>query len=147
MKRTRSLFSWAWTLILLGCGGGSSMMTPPPPPPPAINGSFGLTAVDSATLNTIPIGGTIQSTPAGAVSATMRVDNTLCFDFFTPLTFSGNISPSGQLSMTSSAFQGQTLALTGMVSSDGKMITSGTFSMSGSCGNGIHGSLAGFQVP
>lgn len=132
-------------LGILGCG---SSMTPPMVggPPPTMSGSFGMTAV-STSSGTLVFGGPIQSTPTGSVTATMRVDKTACFDFFTPLTFTGNISSGGQLSMTSSPFQSQTVTVSGMVSSDGTTISGGTFSISGGCAAGVHGTLTGFQVP
>ena len=144
MKAALYLLSCALTLVVLGCGGSTTMTQPPPPP--AMSGSFGMTAVSTGP-ETFLIGGPIQSN-SGAVNGTVRVDSSTstCFDFFTPLTLSGTVSPTGQLSLTSSVYDLQTINITGTVSADGKTISGGTFNIIGGCAAGTHGTLSGFQV-
>ncbi len=148
MKTVMYLLASLLTLTLAGCGGGSTMITQPPPPTAGMNGNFGMTAV-STGADTFQIGGAIQTAPDRSVSGTVRVDSatSTCFDFFTPVTFSGTISSGGQFSLTSSVYSLQTISVTGMLSSDGKTITSGNFSIAGGCGAGIHGAITGFQLP
>src|SRR5690242_6465347 len=128
MKWLAYLGFWV-PILLIGCGGGSNM-PPVPPVPLTISGNFGMTAASTGP-DTFQIGGPIQSSPNGMVTGTVRVDSSTstCFDFFTPLTVSGTLSSQGSLSMTTSAYQLQTISLTGMVSSDGKTISGGTFSV------------------
>jgi hypothetical protein len=135
----------ALTLVVLGCGGSTTMMTPPPPP--AMSGSFGMAAVSTGP-DTFLIGGPIQSNAGGSVSGTVRVDSSTstCFDFFTPITLNGSISSTGQLSLTSSIYNLQTINIMGTLSADGKTISGGTFNITGGCAAGIHGTLSGFQV-
>lgn len=148
MKRLSYLLTSVLASTLFGCGGGSTMMTQPPPPPPGMNGNFGMAAVATGP-DSFQIGGLFQSTAGGMVSGTVRVDSatSTCFDFFAPLTFSGTMSSGGQFSLTSSVYDLQTITISGMLSSDGKTITSGSFSIAGGCGTGIHGSITGFQLP
>ena len=146
MKWLASLFSSVLLLLMISCGGGRNMVSSMSPSP-SMSGNFGMRAV-SVGMDTFLIGGPIQSSPNGSVSGTVRIDSATspCFDFFTPVTVSGMISSMGQLSLTSSAFQSQVINVTGMLSSDGKTISNGTFSITGGCAAGIHGSLSGFQV-
>lgn len=145
MKGALHLLSSALALVVLGCGGSTTMM--PPPPPPVMNGSFGMAAVSTGP-DTFLIGGPIQSNAGGTVSGTVRVDSSTstCFDFFTPLTLSGTVSSTGQLSLTSSVYNLQTINIMGTLSADGKTISGGTFNITGGCAAGIHGTLSGFQV-
>ena len=152
MKRFLYLSSLVLLLVVVGCGGSTIMggLPPSPTPTPAgsgMNGNFGMSAVSTGP-DIFSIGGAFQ-TANGSVTGTVRVDSSTskCFDFFTPLTFAGTISSDDHLSMTSSSFQSQTINVTGVLSSDGKSISGGTFLVIGGCGSGIHGTLSGFQVP
>lgn len=131
---------------MLGCGGGS---TPTQTMPPTMSGNFGFTATSQIGTNTFQFGGPIQSGAGGPVTGTMNVDSatSTCFDFFTALAFTGSLSPSGQLSLTSAPYVGQVFSLTGIVSSDGMTISSGSYSIAGGCASGDHGTLSGFHVP
>jgi len=117
-------------------------------PPPTTNGQFGMTAVSTGP-DTFLIGGPLQTNSSGSASGTFRIDSSTstCFDFFTPLAFNGTITSQGLLSLTSAVFQSQTITVSGTLSSDGKMLSGGTFSINGGCGTGIHGTLTGFQLP
>lgn len=135
----------AFLAITLGCGGSS---TPIQTKPPILSGNFGMTATSQAGPISFQLGGPLQSS-GGSVSGTINIDSSTstCFDFFTALTFTGTLSPTGQLSLTSSSYVGQVFNLTGTVSADGMTISSGTYSITGGCAGGDHGTLAGFQVP
>lgn len=61
------------------------------------------------------------------------------------LPVTGTISAGGVLSLTTSPVQNQTLQFAGTWSNGS--IVSGTYSVTGGCGNGDHGSITGFAVP
>jgi hypothetical protein len=134
--------------VMPGCGGGG-MTSIVQGNALMMNGNFGLTATSQAGPNIFQLGGPFQTSSGGSVTGTMNIDSSTstCFDFFTGLTFTGTLGSSGQLSLTSSAQAGQVVNLTGHVSSDGMTISSGTYSITGGCAGGDHGTFSGFQVP
>jgi hypothetical protein len=131
--------------MALGCGGSSTSANQPV----TMSGNFGFAATSQTGTNTFQLGGPVQSGAGNSVSGTMNVDASVstCFDFFTALTFTGTLSPSGQLSLTSSPYVGEVFNLTGTLSSDGMTIASGSYSITGGCAGGDHGTLSGFRVP
>ncbi|HKE30280.1 MAG TPA: hypothetical protein VKD65_01055 [Candidatus Angelobacter sp.] len=151
MRNAASFFVLLGVLFLLACGGGGGNMTTTNPPPFIImSGNFSMTATSQTVSNTIFIGGAIQSDSSGHVTATMHTNdiNFSCFDNISGITLTGSLSPQGQLSLTSSSINGQTLTISAMVSSDGKTISNGTYSVSGNgcLPTGDHGTLTGAAV-
>lgn len=154
--RTLGVLLFASILCLVsGCGGGSSSSggsnLPPPPPstPPALNGNWEIQAVSQVTANTSYLMSGSLSTTGTSVSGMLHYLSYSCFigngDTSLDIPVSGKISSAGALSLTSSAVASQTFTLAGTMS--GGQITSGTYSVSGGCGNGEHGTITGFPVP
>ncbi|HWB32944.1 MAG TPA: hypothetical protein VG714_07215 [Acidobacteriaceae bacterium] len=147
----------AYLLIgLCGCGGGgldrgsSSTSTPPPPnQTPALNGNWEIRAVSQISMTTYLVGGSLSTTGTD-VSGILHIVNTpSCYvspnGTIYDLPVTGTISTEGALSLTSSPVQNQTLQLSGTWSNGS--IVSGTYSVTGGCGNGDHGTITGFVVP
>ena len=141
----------AWALLLLlaaGCTGGGNNMTGPVgfTARANVSGSYGITGMSQTTSQSYLIGGIFQNDGNGNITGVARVDRSACFDFGVPVTFSGSVNSQNQLTLTSASINGQVITLSGSVSSDGKTISGGTFSISGGCASGDHGTTSGFQV-
>lgn len=135
-------------VFLLACGG--SMMSTMMNQPIMMSGNFSMTAVSQTVSNTVLIGGSVQSDSNGHVTAMMHTNDTsfACFDNISGIMFTGTLTPQGQLSLTSSPINGQTISITAMVSSDGKTISGGTYSVMGTgcLPSNDHGTLTGSAV-
>ena len=97
----------------------------------------------SFKLGTFSSIGGFLTTTAGTVTGKMGLDATACTAG--NFTVSGSIQPNGALDMTASA-PGALLALKGIVTSDGKTIAGGTFTLSGLATCAASGQATGFQV-
>ena len=142
-QMTRLISSALLSPILLacfGCGGGGSA-TPSPSPTPI--SSTQLAGNYSFKLGTFSSIGGFLTTTAGTVTGKMGLASTACtvggFNVF------GSIQPNGALDMTASA-AGAFLTLNANVSSDGKTISGGTFTLTGIPGCAANGQATGFQV-
>jgi hypothetical protein len=137
-------FSVLLAISLLSCGGGNTpAMTQPPV---NMTGTFGATARSQTTATNYQIGGIFQTDSSGHVIGHTHIDGSACFDFLLEVAFSGSINAQGQFTLTSSSFNGQSITLTGTLSSDGQTITGGTFTITGGCANGDHGTITGFAL-
>jgi hypothetical protein len=93
--------------------------------------------------------GVSMSTSGTAVSGILHFLDYSCFIkngnllYETPVT--GTVTSAGALSLTSSPVVGQTFSLAGTVTNG--TLTDGTYSVSGGCGAGEHGTITGFAVP
>lgn len=147
-KAARFLFLLG-VVFLLACGGGNMVMTMNNQPI-MMSGNFSMTAVSQTVSNTVFIGGSVQSDSSGRVTAIMHTNdvNFACFDNLSGIMFTGTLTPQGQLSLTSSPINGQTISISAMVSSDGKTISGGTYSIMGTgcLPSGDHGMLSGSAV-
>lgn len=154
----RTILAVLWALVLTGlcgCGGGSSNTggtTPQKPTPPTLNGNWEIQADSEVSANTTYLMGGNLDTAGTKVSGILHFLNFSCFLQSVPsgteiddIPVTGTVSSAGALSLTSSAVQQQTVKLTGTMS--GGEIASGTYSVSGGCGNGEHGTITGFAVP
>jgi hypothetical protein len=134
-------------LLLVACGGS---MVSTMNQPIMMSGNFNMTAVSQTVSNTVFVGGALQSDPSGHVTATMHTNDIkfACFDNVSGITFAGTLTSQGQLSLTSSSINGQTMSVSAMVSSDGKTISNGTYSIAGTgcLPSGDHGTLSGSAV-
>jgi len=112
-----------------------------------LNGNFALTAVSQMVTNTAFIGGNVQTDSSGQFSGVLHVQesNSNCFAVTTDVSFTGNIRGL-TLTATSASVNGQVIMVNAMISSDGKSITSGSYSISGGCAGGDHGTITGFQM-
>lgn len=143
---------------LCGCGGGSMTgskpVTPPdtpPPPVPAMNGNWEILA-NSQVANTTYEGGGSFSTNGTAVTGVLHFVNSSCYlasqkgsTTFVDIPITGTLSSKGNLTASSSAVNGQTLEFSGTWSNGA--ISSGTYSITGGCADGDHGTVTGFPVP
>ena len=130
--------------LILGCSGGMTTMTQNPV---VMTGTFGATAHSQTTTTNYQIGGIFATDASGHVVAHTHIDGSACFDFLATIGFTGSINPQGQFTLTSATvFNGQTITITGTLSTDGQTITGGTFTITGGCANGDHGSISGFAL-
>jgi hypothetical protein len=136
-------------LLMLGCGGSTTPMTNPlNGNAPTLNGSYSFIAGSQiAGTNIFTFGGPIQTDSSGHVTANFGVTSVAptntCFPAGSAGSFSGTLSPQGQLSLTSVAINGQTISVTAKISTDGNNFFTGisSYSISGGCLAGDHGSL------
>ena len=144
MRLTRTVPMALLCSIILGCSGG--MNTTMTQNPVLMTGTFGATAHSQTTTTNYQIGGIFATDSSGHVIGHTHVDGSACFDFLLTIDFTGSINAQGQFTLTSSAFNGQTITITGTLSTDGQTITGGSFTISGGCANGDHGTLSGFAL-
>jgi hypothetical protein len=120
---------------MLGCGGGSITKTNPGNTP-TINGSYSFIALSkNAGTNIFTFGGPIQTDASGHVTANFGVTSVAsaastntCFPAGSAGSFTGTLSPQGQLALSSVAINGQTISVTATVSTDGNNFFKGTSS-------------------
>lgn len=133
---------------------GSKTVPPPatpPPPVPAMNGNWEILA-DSQVANTTYQGGGSFSTNGTAITGILHFLNSSCYlgsqngsTTFYDIPISGTLSSKGDLTAKSTAVQGQTLTFSGLWSNGA--ISNGTYSITGGCADGDHGTVTGFSVP
>lgn len=132
--------------------GSQPPPTPTPPPVvPAMNGNWEILA-NSQLANTAYDGGGSFSTNGTSVTGILHFVNSTCFKgvdhgttFIEDIPITGTLSSNGDLTASSTAVEGQTLAFSGVWSNG--TISSGTYSISGGCADGDHGTVTGFPVP
>jgi hypothetical protein len=131
VKRPAQFLSLLFLASLIACGG--SNMAVKTGGPPIMSGNYNLTATSQTVSRPAFIAGALQSDPMGHVTATMQIinGNLQCFQA-TGVTFTGIVDSQGQLSLTSSSINGQTINITAMVSVDGNTISSGSYTTTGS---------------
>jgi hypothetical protein len=141
-QMTRLISSALLSPILLacfGCGGGSATPSPTPISSPQLAGNY------SFKLGTFSSIGGFLNTTAGTVTGKMGLSDAISscvvggFDVF------GTVKAAGELTLTASA-AGAFLTLNANVSSDGKTISGGSFTMTGLAGCAASGQASGFQV-
>src|SRR6476646_3137800 len=123
-------------------------MTIPPGNSPTLNGSFSFIAGShKAGTNIFTFGGPIQTDSNGHVTANFGVTSVgstnTCFPAGSAGSFTGTLSPQGQLSLTSVAINGQTISVTGTISIDGNNFFGGRpgYTITGGCLGGDHGTF------
>jgi hypothetical protein len=82
---------------------------------------------------------------SGVVSGTIHVLNSSCYSFSTDVPVSGNISTAGAITLISSAISGQTIEVSGSITSG--ILTSGSYTITGGCADGDNGTVTGFSTP
>src|ERR1700739_1958932 len=132
---------------IFGCGGGSVTKTNSGNTP-TINGSYSFIALSkNAGTNIFTFGGPIETDASGHVTANFGVTSiaptNTCFPAGSAGSFSGTLSPQGQLTLTSVAINGQTISVTGTISTDGINLFTGrpNYTITGGCLGGDNGSL------
>lgn len=148
MKLASRFFPFLAGLLILGCGGSTTMTNPSTGNAPTLNGSYSFIAgSQNSGTNIFTFGGPIQTDANGHVTANFGVTSiaptNTCFPAGSAGSFSGTLSPQGQLSLTSVAINGQTISVTAKISTDGNNFFTGisSYSISGGCLSGDHGSL------
>ncbi|HLK07143.1 MAG TPA: hypothetical protein VKV30_04365 [Candidatus Angelobacter sp.] len=133
---------------MLGCGSGSVTKTNPSGNTPTINGSYSFIALSrNAGTNIFTLGGPIQTDAGGHVTANFGVTSVAptntCFPAGSAGSFTGTLSPQGQLALTGVAINGQTISLTATVSTDGNNFLGGntSYTIAGGCLAGDSGTL------
>lgn len=149
MRRLVLLLLMSLVVAFVGCGGsGSASKTPTtpfkPPPYPSITGNWALTATSTVTPQVTAIGGYITNTNGG-VSGILHILTSPCFAPTTDVPITGSVTAAGAVTAVSSAVGGQTITLSGTVSSGS--LTAGKYSIIGGCGNGDQGTVTGFIAP
>src|SRR5579859_3868504 len=124
MKLVARFLACLLVSAMLGCGGGSSTNPNSSGNAPTINGSYSFIALSrNAGTNIFTFGGPIQTDASGHVTANFGVTSVgstnTCFPAGSAGSFSGTLSPQGQLALTSVAINGQTISVTGTLSTDG----------------------------
>jgi hypothetical protein len=133
---------------ILGCGSGSVTKTNPSGNTPTINGSYSFIALSkNSGTNIFTLGGPIQTDGSGHVTANFGVTSVAptntCFPAGSAGSFTGTLSPDGQLSLTSVAINGQTISMSNTVSTDGNnfFVGRGSYTITGGCLGGDSGSF------
>jgi hypothetical protein len=138
MKFALRFLPYVCAALILGCGGSSSTttMTNLPANVPVLNGSYSFIALSrNAGTNIFTFGGPIQTDASGHVTANFGVTSVAsaastntCFPAGSAGSFTGTLSPQGQLALSSVAINGQTISVTATVSTDGNNFFKGTSS-------------------
>jgi hypothetical protein len=137
--------------FLISCGGGGSSSTSSstmstPSAIPNISGNYDLTATSQVVANTSFIGGALNSDSAGHITGTMHVAQSSCYSLITDVPVTGTVNAQGQLSVTTASVGSQVVNVTANVSSDASTISSGTYTITGGCAGGDHGTITGFRM-
>ncbi len=143
-----SFITLAGCFFLGGCGGSSSSPVPSNLAF-AMNGNFSLVTTSAATSEVNTFGGAVQTDRTGHVSGTVHVQGPFfqCFLVLLDLPLAGTIDSTGHLNATITGLNNQTITLTANVSSDGALLSNGSYAGSATgCVAGDHGTLTGFQV-
>ena len=145
MKLVAGFLTCLLVSAILGCGGS---ITNPPGNQPTLNGSYSFIGLSqNSGTNIFTLGGPIQTDPSGHVTANFGVTSVgttnTCFPAGSAGSFTGTLSPQGQLSLTSGAINGQTISITGTVSTDGNNFFGGrpAYTITGGCLGGDHGTF------
>jgi hypothetical protein len=134
-----SLLSVALILVFTGCQAlsGSSDAA-------LARGNWALAATSSnPAVGTIRVGGNLSQS-GRTLSGSMYVVGSLCFDVSQPLSFTGTVKGK-QVTLTSATVSGQVLRVALTVTSSSAM--SGTYTITGGCGDGDSGSVDAHAVP
>jgi hypothetical protein len=146
MKSVVRVLSYLLVSVVLGCGSGT--ITNPHGNSPNLNGSYSFIGLSqNSGTNIFTLGGPIQTDPSGHVTANFGVtsvgNTNTCFPAGSAGSFTGTLDSQGQLSLNSGAINGQTINITGTVSTDGNNFISGrpSYTITGGCLGGDHGTF------
>jgi hypothetical protein len=128
--------------LLCGCGSSSSGGSVTP----TLNDNWEISALSLTTGTTYSVGGEL-STSGSTVTGIMHVLSP-CFMFNGNVLYdvpvTGTVSSAGALTLISTAVASQKISMSGQWHAG--VISSGTYSISGGCANGDHGTITGFPV-
>lgn len=134
-----SLLLGSSALVVTGCGGlaksGKTSIT---------QGNWSLAATSSDSgVGTFQMGGNLTQS-GDALSASMSVSGSLCFDVSQPVPMTGTVKDK-QVTLTSGDVNGQVFSVVATETSGSAM--NGTYTITGGCGSGDHGSVIANAVP
>lgn len=137
-------------LFTAGCGSsnpvglnGNYQFTATSTPPNPTTGP-GFAKPDMKIFPTLPSFAGSLTEKSGVVSGVLQNLNGPCFSFNGDISVTGNLKP-GQLTLTSSAVQGEVLTVNATISTDDATITAGTYTIAGTCAD--KGTITGLRVP
>jgi hypothetical protein len=138
-----TLLAGVFAMALVGCGGGSNLAL--------TQGNWSVTATSTASAsshniasNIFYIGGNLTQN-GSAVSGTMYVANSGCFDVSTPIAISGTVKDK-TVTLTTASFQEQVITVTATGTDPSTL--SGTYKVTGSgCDGGDQGTVSALAMP
>lgn len=136
-----SLLLGTLALVVTGCGGLAKSNSDQNA---LTQGNWSLTASSSNPgLGIFQVGGNLAQS-GDALSATMYVAGSLCFDVSQPVLLTGTVKDR-QVTLTSSDVNGQVLSVVATETTGSAL--NGTYTIAGGCGSGDHGTVAANVVP
>lgn len=151
--------SWLLSVLVLlcGCGGGVRTFYPSsapvqgpssdlPAPGRNITGNWQFSTMSTAGMPPLTIAGSISQS-GSSLSGAVHVDGSSCFDQRTAIALTGTLT-NGNVSLTSTAVDGQVIALAGSITEKSGFPDSltGTYTINGGCADGDQGNSAGYNV-
>lgn len=134
-----SLLLGPLAIVLAGCPAMTDS-----PQTTLTSGNWSVTAISSnPAVGTIHVGGNLTQS-GSALSGSMYVVGSMCFDVSEPVSFTGTVSGS-QVTLTSADVNGQVFSLT--ATSTSSTAISGTYTITGGCAGGDSGSAVASAVP
>ena len=129
--------------FLVGCGGNSNNGNNGGTTPLLTSGNWSLIAKSAAAPGTtVYLGGSLTQN-GSSISGTLHVDESACYATSDSVPVTGTIKGTN-LTITSGNIAGQ--VITASLVGSGKAV-SGTYSISGGCASGDHGSVTGTWIP
>lgn len=153
MKKFCTIAAILFLAFAASCGGGGGTShTDPIPNYTSITGNWELVTTSGISSNQPSlVGGSIISnggTVTGIVHVAPTTDifGTGCFNLYDNVALSGTIDTNNNVTLTSASINGQVIAATLTVTPDGNAMQ-GTYTISGGCAGGDHGTIAGLRFP
>ena len=141
MRHTFAVLSFLAVCSLAGCGGGGGGDTGPLPPTLNVAGNWELMSTSQViTGSQIELVAYLNNSGNNVTAHVRTVSD--CFTIDDLLSFTGAVN-NGQITRTSAPVVGQTVTIQGTLSNSA---VNGTYSISGGCADGDHGTISGFKV-
>lgn len=141
MKHTFAVLSFLAVISLMGCGGGGNEPGDPPPQTLNVTGNWELMSTSQVVSGSQVELVAYLSNSGNNVTAHVRTVSD-CFTIDDLLSFTGAVN-NGQITLTSAPVLGQTLTIQGTLTNSA---VNGTYSITGGCADGDHGTISGFKV-
>jgi len=138
----------AFASLFIGCGGSSGAIAPinPQEPKPLLSGNWTIVVTSNLTNAAYNLGGYLSNTN-GSLAATLHVvpGESGCFGSAEAILFTGTVTTSGAISLTSAAVANQVISVTG--STPGGGLLTGSYKIAGGCAAGDSGTVYGLVEP
>ena len=157
MKHMAKALLLSALLLLCGCGGTIPSGPPPgppstpavpPPQAPDITGNWQFSTTSMAGMPAAAVAGSITQSDL-SISGAVHVDGLKCFDRLTTIGLTGTLTGSN-VSLTSTSVEGQVITFTVVigdsVNNGADSVLTGTYTVSGGCADGDHGSITGDRI-